>query len=1362
MGDTTTATPGPRRKRRAGRFFVWFTCLVVVVPLLAAGSVLALLETGFGQRLAAAEVTALSGGAVQIAGLGGTPPWNLRIARISVRDRNGVYAILEGVELRWSPLALLSSSMHIRSLTANVIELTRLPQAQGGANKAAPASLGAPSGLPVAHLAIDQLAVRRLTLGAPIAGTPATLAVSGRADLASPGRGTAKLVVHRLDAPGSYVASARLMAQTIALRIDAKEPDRGLLAGIARLPHLGGKLHLRLSLAGPRDAAALHLALAAGPLTASAAGTIDLPARAATLDVQASAPAMAPAAGLAWRSVAIETHLSGTLSRPHATGRIRIAGLSAAGATIGSLDATLQGRQGTVTLAATADGVLIPGPQPTLFSAAPFQLTATARLGTAPPQVRFRLRHPLATARGTVALGASPHGTLRLVLPDLTPFAAMAGVPLTGSTTLAATFAQHGANTAISLSGPLAITGGLRPVVALIGGTGHLALHAALHAAPSGLHLAVRSATLTGAALRLAAHGSAAGSALEAACTIDLPDLAAASPALRGQLRLRGTASGTMDNLAAHLLATGSLGTRQIPPGPLAFSADLTGLPRRPRAEIVLHATLDGAPLALAADARRNRQTSQIHLRTLDWKTLHGTADLSLPPGAAFPLGTLDISMQRLADLTPLLGLPLSGSASAQVATAVAGATPRVTLTVQAKDAGTAAARISAATLNATITNPAGRAAIAMRLVAHGIRAGQLAADATATASGTLSDLAIGADASLTGLESAPLRLSARAKADLPARQVVLGTLTAAWKGEDLHLLAPARIAYGPRLTIGQLRLALGTATLEIAGQVLPTLDLTAALAHATPALARPFFPALQASGMADIGAHLTGSLAAPGGTVRIAARDMRLLAGHARALPPAALTATLGLARGRTTVDARLRAGKGLALTLTGTAPLGAAGPLALAARGDIDLALANPILEANGQHVAGRLAIDTALRGSVQQPALSGTLDLSGGELQDVARGVHLTDISGRIIGQGRSLRIENGLAHAGPGTIGLTGSIGALQPGIPLDLALRMNNAQPLASDLLTADLDANLTLRGRAQRRLDLSGTISVRHATINIPDRFPPSVATLDVVRPGQRAPAPPSPAPLLGLDLNVHAPPAIFVRGRGLFARLGGDLRLRGTSAAPQVSDGFQLANGSFALAGANLTLTEGNVTFTGQSITGRLNPVLHFVAQSQASGITARLTVAGTASHPTIALSSTPTLPQDEVLAHLLYGVSLSQLSPLQLAAIAQALYSLTHGGGGGPLSGIQSALGLDRLAVGSSSGHIGAATLQAGKYVAPGVYVGASRSMSGSTHAQVQINLTKRLKLNTQASTGGSVSGAAPQDSTGGSIGLSYQLDY
>ena len=270
-------------------------------------------------------------------------------------------------------------------------------------------------------------------------------------------------------------------------------------------------------------------------------------------------------------------------------------------------------------------------------------------------------------------------------------------------------------------------------------------------------------------------------------------------------------------------------------------------------------------------------------------------------------------------------------------------------------------------------------------------------------------------------------------------------------------------------------------------------------------------------------------------------------------------------------------------------------------------------------------------------------------------------------------------------------------------------------------------------------------------------------------RPGEKPPPPPSNAPpaTISLALKLDAPNSIFVRGHGLDSELGGTLEIAGTASSPQISGGFQMRHGTISVAGTTLTFSKGEVGFDGSSVTGKIDPTIDFVADSTSGSVTATLTVGGYADAPKITLSSVPDLPQDEVLAHLLFGESVKDLSAIQIAEIGSALAELSGvtGGGGDPLAAVRKGLGLDRLSVGGGSGsNSSGATVEAGRYVARGVFVGAKQATSGGgTAAEVQVDLTKRLKATAQLATGGgSVQGATPENDPGSTVGLSYQFEY
>jgi translocation and assembly module TamB len=438
----------------------------------------------------------------------------------------------------------------------------------------------------------------------------------------------------------------------------------------------------------------------------------------------------------------------------------------------------------------------------------------------------------------------------------------------------------------------------------------------------------------------------------------------------------------------------------------------------------------------------------------------------------------------------------------------------------------------------------------------------------------------------------------------------------------------------------------------------------------------------------------------------------------------------------------------------------------------GNLDMTLLNPLLEAGGRHVTGAVAIDTTVTGAAASPEIGGKVRLTKGSFRDYAQGINLSDIAGELSGSHGLLQVDKLTARAAPGDVAVEGTIGVLQPKIPVNLKLTARNAQPIANNIVTANLNADITVAGTARERLDVTGRININRADVEIPSGLPPNVAVLDVRKPGE-APRPPPEKPLvIGLDITVDAPRQILVKGRGLDAELGGQLRIRGTTDSPLVSGGFELQRGFFTLASSKLTFTNGTVTFGSAGLKNRIDPTLDFTAQTQVADITATVRITGLADAPKIELSSTPELPQDEILARVLFGQNASQLSALQVVQIGTALATLSGGGGGSfnPVAKIQKALGLDRLSVGgaSSTGANGTqqntgASIEAGRYVSSRVFVAVKESTTGTSQLAVDVDLTKHLKLQTKLGNGNTTAqGTTPENDPGSSVGLAYQFEY
>jgi translocation and assembly module TamB len=141
---------------------------------------------------------------------------------------------------------------------------------------------------------------------------------------------------------------------------------------------------------------------------------------------------------------------------------------------------------------------------------------------------------------------------------------------------------------------------------------------------------------------------------------------------------------------------------------------------------------------------------------------------------------------------------------------------------------------------------------------------------------------------------------------------------------------------------------------------------------------------------------------------------------------------------------------------------------------------------------------------------------------------------------------------------------------------------------------------------------------------------------------------------------------------------------------------------------------------------------------------------VAGRATAPEITVTSSPMLPQEEALSRLIFGSSLTELSPLQIAQLASAVATLSGGGGGGLMDGLGQAIGLDRFEVIQT--ETGETRVSAGRQVSEQVSLGVEQGREpGSTRVNIDIDVTERMKLRGSLGSDGSTK-----------AGVFFQTDY
>ncbi len=945
---------------------------------------------------------------------------------------------------------------------------------------------------------------------------------------------------------------------------------------------------------------------------------------------------------------------------------------------------------------------------------APLRVKATLSGPRDAADLNFSMALGNAQLQGQGTLGLTPDhpfADVNLTVPALAPFGAPAGSSKLHLTVKAKP--DGGAN--LKLTGDAALQGLPSPFTNLLGPKIKLFLQAELR----GKNIQVKDMQLTGSQFSALAHGHIDAKTLKLDVQLNLPHIQAIAPDLSGNIQAQGQVSGNIQDFALQAGLTGIVSAPGVPSGPFSLSLQAKHLPAQPSGTLTGAGALENAPLLLNASfAQYADGTAELHINDAHWRSLTAKADLKLAPDANLPTGTASFTISRLADLNRFSPTKLQGAAEGRF-TYAGGHDFKLALTTKN-----------------LVVNP---------------KLGAL--DTSLQAAGPPRALSVKAHLRAAALQGRPAQMDLSALVDLPARKALLNTLHANWHGLRATLLGPARIETKPDFAVRSLRLALAGGNVGVTGSLWPRLDATATAQNiALTSLSQNLFPSQPAQGTLTARAVLTGKPAAPRGFLTLSARGLHLQTGAAAGLPPANLGGKINFEDHGAKIDFQLTAGPNLVLAARGAVPLNETGQLAVHVTGHTNLKLLNPLLAVRGSKVRGTLQTALFLTGTPKTPRAAGTLNLAGGSVENVTNGLNLTHISAKILAAQQQITLQSLTARAGHGTLSGQGTVNLGQAGFPVHLSLQADKATPIASDLVTETLDAALTLTGKVEGAMRLAGTVNLDQADINIPRGLPPNVANLPIVYPGTK-PRPPAPKLPVTLDINLNAPDRIFVRGDGLFAELGGHVHVGGTLSDPAPSGGFELIRGNLSLAGKHLHFTSGRIELNGADYT----PTLDLEASTPMSGSagTARLKVSGTAAKPRIELSSTPPLPSDEVLAQLIFGESITSLSPFQAASLAGALAQLSGVGSSlNPLDKVRSALGLDELSL-SGSGS-GPPSVQAGRYVAPGVYVGATQATNGQgTQAQVKINLTKGLKL--QTSTGTTTGGGQSS-----SVGLSYQFNY
>ncbi|TMM55566.1 translocation/assembly module TamB [Sulfitobacter sabulilitoris] len=435
--------------------------------------------------------------------------------------------------------------------------------------------------------------------------------------------------------------------------------------------------------------------------------------------------------------------------------------------------------------------------------------------------------------------------------------------------------------------------------------------------------------------------------------------------------------------------------------------------------------------------------------------------------------------------------------------------------------------------------------------------------------------------------------------------------------------------------------------------------------------------------------------------------------------------------------------------------------GNLDLRINGSAPLGLSAPFLAP--RNLQGQARFDLSVNGPPALSSVTGQISTGNASFSAPNLRVGLTGLQTTVTLEQSRARIDARASVVSGGQVRVGGTVG-LGGGLPADLDIALQQVVLLDPRLYRSIIDGSLDLNGPLTGGARIAGRITVGETVVTVPSSGLTSIGDIpDIVHVG----APPEVTATrrragvltdpgagsdtasgggagFALDIEVDAPNRIFVRGRGVDAELGGSLRLTGNTAQIISAGRFELLRGRIDILGQRFDLVEGSVQFQGG-----LTPFIRFVSATETAAGTVRVILQGPADSPTVTFESTPEAPQDEVLAQLLFGRDISQISAFQALQLANAVATLAGRGGAGLIGNLREGFGLDDLDITTTDD--GATAVRAGKYISENIYTDVTAASDGTADVSLNLDLTKSI----------TAKGTVKSDGNTG-IGLFFEKDY
>lgn len=300
----------------------------------------------------------------------------------------------------------------------------------------------------------------------------------------------------------------------------------------------------------------------------------------------------------------------------------------------------------------------------------------------------------------------------------------------------------------------------------------------------------------------------------------------------------------------------------------------------------------------------------------------------------------------------------------------------------------------------------------------------------------------------------------------------------------------------------------------------------------------------------------------------------------------------------------------------------------------GGLDFNSGNQELASEGNELIGNISGQIKIR---ENWDLKGDVKIEKGYFENVDVGLIISNIHG-------NMHFDNGLIQfeAGSDHCVLKGQADFKTK--ESSYSLMMKDYTLLQSDLIQLTLSGGLS---GTVFPLHAQGSLEINKAVVTVEDI--PLQQTFDILSNAVKRPSLHAP---LTADIKVKALDTIDINAFISQSTWGGECAVRVTPKGPSLDGLFTAKKGSAELLGRTMMLKHGSVTFVPED---SLNPRMDIVFEYTVAGRQLQAAIKGKAkSINNVLFTSTPPMPQNEIISYLLFSTNMQHLSYLQVARLA------------------------------------------------------------------------------------------------------------